>query len=151
MWAMPSATFFFTFLRTRAAAVGATGGFAMVGVLARSAGLRSRGGNLDCSLARTLPGARVGAGTLAANRQSLAMTGAAITAEVYQPLDIHRHLATQVGLDGKSCDLFAQPFNAISRKFFDLEYLLTLAARQIACARERPMPKIACRAISACW
>src|SRR5882672_1530172 len=29
MWAMPSATFFLTFLRTRAAAVGATGGFAM--------------------------------------------------------------------------------------------------------------------------
>src|SRR5258708_40299545 len=33
MWAMPSATFFFTFLRTRAAAVGATGGFAMYGIL----------------------------------------------------------------------------------------------------------------------
>src|SRR5215467_8495998 len=29
MWAMPSATFFLTFLRTRAAAVGATGGLAM--------------------------------------------------------------------------------------------------------------------------
>src|SRR5689334_2774950 len=29
IWAMPSATFFLTFLRTRAAAVGATGGFAM--------------------------------------------------------------------------------------------------------------------------
>src|SRR5713101_7561334 len=32
-WAMPSATFFLTFLRTRAAAVGAAGGFAMVAVL----------------------------------------------------------------------------------------------------------------------
>src|SRR5258708_4554860 len=108
MWAMPSATFFFTFLRTRAAAVGATGGFAMYGVLARSAGLRSRGGNLDCGLARTLPGARVGAGTLAANRQSLAMTGAAIAAEVHQPLDVHRHLAAQVAFDGESCDLLTQ-------------------------------------------
>src|SRR5689334_23643596 len=29
MWAMPSATFFLTFLRTRAAAVGAAGGFAI--------------------------------------------------------------------------------------------------------------------------
>src|SRR5207247_3339360 len=108
MWAMPSATFFFTFLRTRAAAVGATGGFAMCGILACSAGLRGRSGNLDRGLARTLPRARVGAGTLAANRQSLAMTGAAIAAEVHQPLDIHRHLATQIALDGKSCDLLAQ-------------------------------------------
>src|SRR5258706_15166224 len=111
MWAMPSATFFFTFLRTRAAAVGATGGFAMYGVLARSAGLRSRGGNLDCGLARTLPGARVGAGTLAANREALAVTGAAIAAGEYQPVYIHRPLATQVALAGKSYDQFAQPLH----------------------------------------
>src|SRR5438034_9692375 len=109
MWAMPSATFFFTFLRPRAAAVGATGGFAMCGILVCSAGFRGGGGNLDRGLARTLPRARVGAGTLAANRQSLAMTGAAIAAEVHQPLDIHRHRAAQVALDGTSCALLAQP------------------------------------------
>src|SRR6267143_6093008 len=108
MWAMPSATFFFTFLRTRAAAVGATGGFAMYGILVFSAGLRGRGGDLHRGLARTFARARVGAGTLAANRQSLAMAGAAITAEVHQPLYVHRDLATQVALDGKSCDLLAQ-------------------------------------------
>src|SRR5439155_20396174 len=95
MWAMPAATFFFTFFRTRAAAVGAAGGFAM-GPRSLSAGLRGGGGNLDSGLARTLPGACVGAGTLAANRQSLAMTGAPIAAEVHQPLDVHRHLAAQV-------------------------------------------------------
>src|SRR3979490_1014918 len=105
---MPSATFFLTFLRTRAAAVGATGGFAMCEILACSAGLRDGGGNLDRGFARTLSRARVGAGTLAANRKTLAMTGAAIAAEVHQALDIHRHLATQVALDGKSCDLLAQ-------------------------------------------
>src|SRR5712691_12601854 len=41
-WAIPSATFFFTFLRTRAAAVGAAGGFAMVGVLFGSSRLSGR-------------------------------------------------------------------------------------------------------------
>src|SRR5256714_8468250 len=105
MWAMPSATFFFTFLRTRAAAVGATGGFAMVGILVCSAGLRGRSGNLDRGLARAFARTRVGTGALAANRQSLAMTGAAIAAEVHQPLDIHRDLAAQVALDCESCDL----------------------------------------------
>src|SRR6266446_1634317 len=124
MWAMPSATFFFTFLRTRAAAVGAAGGFAMYGILVCSAGLRGRSGNLDRGLARTLTRARVGAGTLAANRQSLAMTGAAITAEVYQPLDIHRHLVTQVALDGKSCDLFAQTLHVSFRQVFDFRILI---------------------------
>src|SRR2546423_1914295 len=102
MWAMPSATFFFTFLRTRAAAVGATGGFAMVGILVRSTGLRGRSGNLDRGLARAFARTCVGAGALAANRQSLAMTGAAIAAEGHQPLDIHRDLAAQGALDGKS-------------------------------------------------
>src|SRR5713226_4585435 len=129
MWAMPSATFFFTFLRTRAAAVGATGGFAMCGILACSAGLRGRSGNLDRGLARAFARARVGAGTLAANRQSLAMAGAAIAAEVHQPLDIHRHLATQVALDGKSCDLFAQTLHVGFRQVFDFRMLIDLGCK----------------------
>jgi hypothetical protein len=37
-----------------------------------------------------------------------------------------------------------------SDKSLIFELLLTLAATQIACARERPMPNIAWRAISAC-
>src|SRR6266851_8075750 len=126
MWAMPSATFFFTFLRTRAAAVGATGGFAMYGILVCSAGLRGRSGNLDRGLARTLPRARVGAGTLAANRQPFAVTSAAIAAEVHQPLDIHRHLAAQVALHGKSCDLFAQTLHVGLRQVFDFRMLIDL-------------------------
>src|SRR6266513_2427204 len=132
MWAMPSATFFFTFLRTRAAAVGATGGFAMVGILVCSAGFRGGGGNLDRGLARTLARARVGAGTLAANRQSLAMTGAAIAAEVHQPLDIHRHLAAQIALDGKSFDLLAQTLHVRLRQVFDFRFLIDLG-----CAADR--------------
>src|SRR5947207_15713704 len=103
MWAMPSATFFFTFLRTRAAAVGATGGFAMVGILVRSAGLRGRSGNVDFGLARAFARTRVGAGALAANRRALAMTGAAIAAEVHQSLDVHRDLAAQDALVGTCC------------------------------------------------
>src|SRR5712691_12137558 len=126
MWAMPSATFFFTFLRTRAAAVGASGEFAMYGILVCSAGLRGRGGDLDRGLARTLPRARVGAGTLAANRQSLAMTGAAIAAQVHQPLDIHRHLAAQVALDGESCHLLAQALHVGLRQVFDFRILIDL-------------------------
>src|SRR5260221_11948523 len=98
MWAMPSATFFFTFLRTRAAAVGATGGFSMYGILVFSAGLWGRSGDLYRGFARTFARARVGAGTLAANRQSLAMAGAAVTTRGHHPPPIHRDLATQVAL-----------------------------------------------------
>src|SRR5499427_3195260 len=72
MWAMPSATFFLTFLRTRAAAVGATGGFAMCGWFLCSAGLGRGGDDLDRRLARALAGAGVGAGALAAHGKALA-------------------------------------------------------------------------------
>src|ERR1700731_985108 len=50
-------------------------------------------------LGRTLARARVGMGTLAAHRQSAAMTQAAIAAEVHQTLDFHAGLATQVAFD----------------------------------------------------
>src|SRR5256885_6436032 len=126
MWAMPSATFFFTFLRTRAAAVGATGGFAMVGILVFSAGLRGRSGDLDCGLARAFACACVGAGTLAANRQSLAMAGAAIAAEVHQPLYVHRDLAAPVAFDGKSRDLLAQSLHVRLGQVFDFRMLINL-------------------------
>src|SRR5258706_11147410 len=61
MWAMPSATFFFTFLRTRAAAVGAAGGFCM-GPPSPSARPPAGAGNLDSSTYRAPPRAAVGAG-----------------------------------------------------------------------------------------
>src|SRR5690606_19568329 len=48
---------------------------------------------------RTLAGARVGLGALAAHRQALAVTQAAVAAEVHQALDIHGDVATQVALD----------------------------------------------------
>src|SRR5258708_3458007 len=107
MWAMPSATFFFTFLRTRAAAVGAAGGFSM-GPRSLSARLRGGRGKLDGGLARTLAPGRVWAGALGPHPRTPAVTSAAIAAQVHQPLDIHRYLAAQVALDGESCDLLAQ-------------------------------------------
>src|SRR5215470_258442 len=68
IWAMPSATFFLTFLRTRAAAVAATGGLAMCLGVPCSAGLGRRGHDLHGRPARTLAGARVGPRALAAHR-----------------------------------------------------------------------------------
>src|SRR5436189_4737038 len=69
------------------------------------AALRQRDG---AALLRTLARARVRARALTANRQSLAMTDAAIAAEVHQSLDAHRHLAAQVALDGELADVLAQ-------------------------------------------
>src|SRR5262245_32886518 len=54
MWAMPSATFFLTFLRTRAAAVGATGGFAIGSGSGSLARLHRGGDDLHSRLARAL-------------------------------------------------------------------------------------------------
>src|SRR5437016_1876190 len=51
----------------------------------------------------TLAGARVRVRALAANRQTLAVTHAAIAAQIHQPLDVHRHFAAQVAFD----DIFA--------------------------------------------
>src|SRR5260370_8828445 len=47
----------------------------------------------------TLARARIGMGALTTHRQSAAMTQAAITAEIHQPLDVHAGLATQVAFD----------------------------------------------------
>src|SRR5262252_5251064 len=105
--AIPSATFFFTFFRTRVAAVGVCccGGLAMVWFLCcstRQATHRSSLGRCrlrgDRLLARTFTRARVGARALTAHRQALAMTQAPIGAEVHQPLDVHRHLAAPIAL-----------------------------------------------------
>src|SRR5690606_27249218 len=95
---MPSDTLFFArFLPFGVAA--ASAGFAM------SISSSARGRTADHALARPLAGARVGAGALAAHRQAAPMAQAAIAAEVHQPLDVHRHLAAQIALDGEPADL----------------------------------------------
>jgi hypothetical protein len=38
-------------------------------------------------------------GALAADRQALAVTQAAIAAQIHQPLDVHRHFAAQIAFD----------------------------------------------------
>jgi hypothetical protein len=50
-------------------------------------------------LGGTFAGAGVGVGALAADRQALAVTQAAIAAQVHQALDVHRHFTAQVALD----------------------------------------------------
>src|SRR5882762_4911082 len=53
----------------------------------------------DRGLARTLARARVGARTLTAHRQALAVARAAIAVKVDQAFDRHLHLAAQIALD----------------------------------------------------
>src|SRR5690606_1492744 len=65
-------------------------------------------GLLPDRTARTLAGARVGAGALAADRQATAMAEAAVAAQVHQPLDRDAHLAAEVALDGELADFGAQ-------------------------------------------
>src|SRR5215470_3986929 len=50
-------------------------------------------------LRRSLAGARIGVGALAADRQVAAMAQAAVAAEILQPLDVELDLAPQVALD----------------------------------------------------
>src|SRR5690606_12610794 len=49
-------------------------------------------------LGRSLAGARIGVGALAAYGQRAAMAQAAIAAQIHQALDVHRHLAAKVTL-----------------------------------------------------
>src|SRR5262249_9160946 len=50
-------------------------------------------------LGRTLAGAGVGVGALAANRKALAVPQAAVTGQVHQALDVDRGLAAQIAFD----------------------------------------------------
>src|SRR6185503_12142809 len=89
-WAMPSATFFFTFLRARAEAVCCSCCDDGAVLVAMGAGpvssswseLAGRRVHLDRGLARAFARARVGARALPAHRQPLAMARAAVAAEV---------------------------------------------------------------------
>src|ERR1043166_5198938 len=116
MCAMPSATFFFTFLRTRVLA------FAMslypqcrVGLTSCWFGLELNGG-----FARTLARARVGTRALTAYRQAAAMALAPIGAEIHQALDVHRNLAPQIALDRELADKLPQLVHIVIGQVFDL-------------------------------
>jgi hypothetical protein len=50
-------------------------------------------------LCRTLAGARIGVGALAAYRQTAAMAQTAVAPKIHQPLDIHRNFAPEIALD----------------------------------------------------
>src|SRR5580658_3010755 len=50
----------------------------------------------DCLLTRPLAGTRIGAGTLSAYRQTLAVAQATPGAQIHQSLDVHRHFAAQI-------------------------------------------------------
>src|ERR1044071_1132296 len=112
-WAMPSATFFLTFLRARACAVCCSscrvGAFLLAIVAFSLCDLPDWHVQLDRRLARTLPRARIGAGALAAHRQALAMARAAVALQVDQPLDRHLDLAAQIALDREPLHALAQP------------------------------------------
>src|SRR2546430_5508496 len=55
---------------------------------------------LACDRAcRPFAGARIRVRALSANRQSAPVTKAAVTAEIHQAFDVHRHFATQIALD----------------------------------------------------
>src|SRR5579862_4711930 len=109
--AIASSTFLRAFLGFfGAAAAGAAApdaGFAFSSAMRYALCLSGRCVQLHCLLARALAGACVGARTLAAHRQSAAVTDAAPGPEVHQALDVHGYLAPQVALDGELGDLRA--------------------------------------------
>src|ERR1039457_1791455 len=88
--------------------------------LIRSLSLGRCGFHLDRGLARPLARARVGARALPAHGQALAVARTAITAQIHQALDRHRHLAPQIALDREFSHLFAQAFHVGIRQIFDL-------------------------------
>src|ERR1700748_2469355 len=82
--ATPTTTFFFSFLRARPAPF-----------LSATAMLLGHFLLAGDGLGRPLAGAGVGVGALAADRQALAVTQAAIAAQVHQALDVHCHVRGQ--------------------------------------------------------
>src|SRR5574343_170889 len=113
-WAMPSAMFLRTFLRTRWAAL-------LEGALAIMFSSQS-GLFLQCSsaLARTLAGAGIGAGALATHRQATTVTETTVAADVHQALDVHSGFAAQVTFDGELSDLVANFLQVAVGQIFDL-------------------------------
>src|SRR3546814_3958853 len=87
-WAMPSVTTRLIFFFVLACA-----GLAMIYPL------------LPDGPTRTLAGACIGLGTLAAQRQATTVAQAAVATQVHQALDRHADLATEVTLDHELADL----------------------------------------------
>src|SRR5688572_12911013 len=112
MCAIPSDTFFLTFLRARAEAVCWSSW--RVGALRLAIAyipLRCLAGlniEFDGCLTRAFARPGVSAGALTPRGKSLAMARAAVAAEVDQALDRHLHLAAQVALDGELLHVLAQ-------------------------------------------
>src|SRR5690606_2009264 len=102
-WAMPSVTTRLIFFFVLACA-----GLAIVYPL------------LPDGLARTLAGACIGLGALAAQRQATTVTQAAVAAQVHQTLDRHADFAAEVALDDELADLGAQRFDFRLGKVADL-------------------------------
>src|SRR5437867_6445710 len=109
-WAMPSATFLRTFLRTRCAAL-LLGDFAMT---TSQLFLQSRSG-----FTRTFAGAGVGPCTLATHWQATTMTETTIATDVHQALDVHRGFTTQIALDGEQGNLVTNFFQIAVSQIFD--------------------------------
>src|SRR5512145_1494411 len=70
--------------------------------------LPCRNVQLDSGLTWTLARARVGARALSADREALAMTRAAVAAEIDEALDRHLHLAAQIAFHRKALHALAQ-------------------------------------------
>src|SRR3954463_8787646 len=122
MCAMPSATFFLTFLRTRTAAGAVAFAISEDPCSVRLLRWwRSRGSGTLNGLARPLAGSRIGARALSACRQSAAMPCAAIAAQIHETLDIHRDFTSKVAFDSELGDLFTQFFHVVIRQILDLD------------------------------
>src|SRR5258708_1738118 len=134
--AMPSETFFLTFLRARAEAVCCNscrvGAFLVaIGDFGYEKLSNFSGGHveLNCCFARALAGSRVRAGALSAHRQALAMAHAAVAAEIHKALDRHRDLAAQIALDGQLLHVLAQPVELGVGQILDLARALHAGSR----------------------
>src|SRR5262245_17657629 len=68
----------------------------------------------------TFAGACVRTRPLTAQRQTAAMTDAAVATEIEQPLDAHRHLSAQITFDGHLADFAANRVEVRLRKILDL-------------------------------
>ena len=73
-----------------------------------------------CGATRALTGACVGAGALAANRQTTLVAHATVGAQIDQTLDRQLHFAAQIALDGVAVDLFADLFQFLVGQILDL-------------------------------
>src|SRR5258708_34999083 len=113
--AMPSETFFLTFLRARAEAVCCNscrvGAFLVaIGDFGYEKLSNFSGGHveLNCFFAPALAGSRARAGALSGHRQGPSLAHGAGGAEIPKPVDLHPDLAAHIAPDGQVLDVLAQ-------------------------------------------